>query len=99
MKEFTELQGIIGGLYARTQGLSESVATAIYEQYIPASTEDRIPSTVVGQLLGLTDRIQTIVAMFGIGMAPTGSKDPFALRRAANAIVKILAESDLPLDP
>jgi glycyl-tRNA synthetase beta chain len=97
VKEFTELQGIIGGLYARTQGLSELVATAIYEQYIPASTEDRIPSTVVGQLLGLTDRIQTIVAMFGIGMAPTGSKDPFALRRAANAIVKILAESDLPL--
>jgi glycyl-tRNA synthetase beta chain len=97
VKEFTELQGIIGGLYARTQGVGESVATAIYEQYIPASTEDRIPSTVVGQLLGLTDRVQTIVAMYSIGMAPTGSKDPFALRRAANAIVKILAESDLPL--
>ena len=97
VKEFTELQGIIGGLYARSQGLSESVATAIYEQYIPASTDDGIPSTIVGQLLGITDRIQTIVAMFGIGMAPTGSKDPFALRRAANAIVKILAESELPL--
>jgi len=59
--------------------------------------EDPIPSTVEGQLLGIADRIQTIVAMFGIGMAPTGSKDPFALRRAANAIVKILAESNLPL--
>ena len=97
VKEFTELQGVIGGLYARAQGLDEKVAKAIYDQYTPASTEDAIPSTVEGQLLGLADRIQTIVAMFGIGNAPTGSKDPFALRRAANAIVKILAESELPL--
>jgi glycyl-tRNA synthetase beta chain len=97
VKEFTELQGIIGGLYARVQGLGETVATAIYDQYRPASTEDAIPATVEGQLLGLSDRIQTITAMFGIGNAPTGSKDPFALRRAANAIVKILAESNLPL--
>ncbi len=97
VKEFTELQGIIGGLYARAQGLGESVAQAIYDQYTPASIEDAIPRTVEGQILGLADRIQTIVAMFGIGNAPTGSKDPFALRRAANAIVKILAESDLPL--
>jgi len=97
VKEFTELQGVVGGLYARAQGLSETVALAIYEQYVPASTEDAIPSTVVGQLLGLTDRIQTIEAMFGIGNAPTGSKDPFALRRAANGIVKILAEAGLPL--
>ncbi len=97
VKEFTELQGIIGGLYARAQGLGEHVALAIYEQYTPASTEDEIPASVEGQLLGIADRIQTIVAMFGIGNAPTGSKDPFALRRAANAIVKILAESQLPL--
>jgi glycyl-tRNA synthetase beta chain len=97
VKEFTELQGIIGGLYARAQGLGETVAKAIYDQYTPASTEDAIPATVEGQLLGLSDRIQTITAMFGIGNAPTGSKDPFALRRTANAIVKILAESALPL--
>ena len=97
VKEFTELQGIIGGLYARAQGLSDTVAKAIYEQYSPASIEDAIPSTAEGQLLGIADRIQTIVSMFSIGMAPTGSKDPFALRRAANAIVKILAESALPL--
>jgi glycyl-tRNA synthetase beta chain len=97
VKEFTELQGVIGGLYARAQGLGERVALAIYEQYTPASTEDEIPPSVEGQLLGLADRIQTITAMFGIGNAPTGSKDPFALRRAANAIVKILAESELPL--
>ncbi|MDR3740666.1 MAG: glycine--tRNA ligase subunit beta [Terracidiphilus sp.] len=97
VKEFTELQGIIGGLYARTQGLGERVALAIYEQYTPASTDDNIPVSVEGQLLGLADRIQTITAMFGIGLEPTGSKDPFALRRAANSIVKILAESELPL--
>jgi glycyl-tRNA synthetase beta chain len=97
VKEFTELQGIIGGLYAKAQGLGETVARAIYDQYTPASIEDAIPSTVEGQLLGLSDRIQTITAMFGIGSAPTGSKDPFALRRAANSIVKILAESGLPL--
>jgi glycyl-tRNA synthetase beta chain len=97
VKEFTELQGVIGGLYARAQGLGERVALAIHEQYTPASTEDEIPVSVEGQLLGLADRIQTVVAMFGIGNAPTGSKDPFALRRAANAIVKILAEADLPL--
>jgi glycyl-tRNA synthetase beta chain len=97
VKEFTELQGVIGGLYAKAQGLSDTVAKAIYDQYTPASIEDPIPTTVEGQLLGLADRIQTIDAMFRIGNAPTGSKDPFALRRAANAVVKILAESNLPL--
>lgn len=97
VKEFTELQGVIGGLYARAQGLGERTALAIYEQYAPASTDDNIPVSIEGQLLGLADRIQTITAMFGIGLEPTGSKDPYALRRAANAIVKILAESELPL--
>jgi glycyl-tRNA synthetase beta chain len=97
VKEFTELQGVIGGLYARAQKLGERVALAVYQQYQPASTEDEIPLSVEGQLLGLADRIQTITAMFGIGAAPTGSKDPFALRRAANAVVKILAEGGLPL--
>jgi glycyl-tRNA synthetase beta chain len=96
VKEFTELQGVIGGLYARAQGLGETVAKAIYDQYTPASIEGPIPTTVEGQILGIADRVQTIVAMFSIGMAPTGSKDPFALRRAANSIVKILAESALP---
>jgi glycyl-tRNA synthetase beta chain len=97
VKEFTELQGIVGGLYAKAQGLGERVADAIYAQYMPASTDDAIPATAEGQLLGLADRIHTIVAMFRIGNIPTGSKDPFALRRAANSIVKILAESYLPL--
>jgi glycyl-tRNA synthetase beta chain len=98
VKEFTELQGVIGGLYAKAQGLISSIGEAIYDQYMPSSMEDSIPRTRDGQLLGLADRIQTIVAMFGIGLAPTGSKDPFALRRAANGIVKIIAESDeLPM--
>jgi glycyl-tRNA synthetase beta chain len=100
VKEFTELQGIIGGLYAEEQcdgKIARVVGKIIYDQYRPASTEDTIPSSVEGQLFGLADRIVTIGQMFGIGNAPTGSKDPFALRRAANAIVKILAESNLPL--
>jgi glycyl-tRNA synthetase beta chain len=97
VKEFTELQGVVGGLYARAQGLGEVVAQAIYSQYTPASTDDAIPATVEGQILGLADRFQTIAAMFAIGLEPTGSKDPFALRRAANGVVKILAESELPL--
>jgi glycyl-tRNA synthetase beta chain len=80
VKEFTELQGIVGGLYAKAQGLGETVSAAIYSQYTPAATDDAIPVTVEGQLLGLADRTHTIVAMFGIGNAPTGSKDPFALR-------------------
>ncbi len=97
VKEFTELQGQVGGLYARAQDEGEAVAQAIYWQYSPASMEDAIPPTVEGQLLGLADRIATITQMFGIGLEPTGSKDPYALRRAANAVVKILAESAIPL--
>jgi len=97
VKEFTELQGIIGGLYAASQGLSATVADAIYDQYLPASASDAIPRSAEGCIFGLSDRIDTIANMFALGMEPTGSKDPFALRRAANAIVKILAESTLPL--
>jgi glycyl-tRNA synthetase beta chain len=97
VKEFTELQGIVGGLYARAQGLGELVAQAIYSQYMPAGMEDPIPATIEGQILGLADRLATIAEMFAIGLEPSGSKDPFALRRAANGIVKILAESGLPL--
>ena len=97
VKEFTELQGIIGGLYARSQGISAKAADAIYDQYLPASAKDGIPRSAEGAILGLADRIDTIGGMFRLGMEPTGSKDPFALRRAANSIVRILAESSLPL--
>jgi len=97
VKEFTELQGEVGGLYARAQGISDAVADAIYDQYRPISMEDRIPHTVEGQLLALADKADTISGMFELGLEPTGSKDPFALRRAANGIVKILAEGKVPL--
>ncbi|MBB5066529.1 glycine--tRNA ligase subunit beta [Granulicella mallensis] len=97
VKEFTELQGVIGGLYAKAQGASATVADAIYDQYLPASAKDSIPRSAEGALLGLADRIDTISGMFALGMEPTGSKDPFALRRAANSVVRILAESGLPL--
>jgi glycyl-tRNA synthetase beta chain len=97
VKEFTELQGVIGGLYAQAQGISAAAADAIYDQYLPASMEDSVPRTVEGSLLAIADRADTIAGMFGLGMEPTGSKDPFALRRAANGIVKILAESPTPL--
>ena len=97
VKEFTELQGIVGGLYARAQSLGEPVAMAIYDHYLPVSVEDRIPRTLEGVLLSLADKADTIDGMFGLGLQPTGSKDPFALRRAANGIIKMLAESTLPL--
>jgi glycyl-tRNA synthetase beta chain len=101
VKEFTELQGIVGGLYARAQGCSAATADAIYDQYKPVSMEDSVPRTVEGAVLAIADKADTIAGMFGLGMEPTGSKDPFALRRAANGIVKILAETAvaLPLTP
>jgi glycyl-tRNA synthetase beta chain len=93
VKEFTELQGVVGGLYAKAQGVSAAASDAIYDQYLPESMEDSVPRTVEGSLLSIADKADTIAGMFGLGMEPTGSKDPFALRRAANGIVKILAES------
>jgi glycyl-tRNA synthetase beta chain len=98
VKEFTELQGIVGALYAEAQKHSAAVVKAIYSQYQPESMEDTIPQTAESQLLAIADKADSITGMFGIGLQPTGSKDPFALRRAANGIVKMLAEGELPLD-
>jgi glycyl-tRNA synthetase beta chain len=97
VKEFTELQGMVGGLYARAQGATQLVSEAIYDQYVPAGMDDGVPRSIEGALLGVADRADTIAGMFGLGLEPTGSKDPFALRRAANGIVKILAETNIPL--
>jgi glycyl-tRNA synthetase beta chain len=97
VKEFTELQGVVGGLYARAQGFPVAVSDAIYDQYKPVSMEDTVPRTVEGALLAIADKTDTIRGMFGLGLEPTGSKDPFALRRAANGVVKILAETTLAL--
>ena len=97
VKEFTELQGVVGGLYARAQGEPEEVWTAIYDHYKPVSMEDAIQRNKGGQLVSIADKLDTLRGCFGIGLVPTGSKDPFALRRAAQGIVKILVEGRLRL--
>ncbi len=107
VKEFTELQGIVGGLYsdARVQQLDEemnpevqlAVSRAIYDHYKPESMEDSAPATVEGAVLSIADKADSIAGMFALGLIPSGSKDPFALRRQANGIVKTIAEHNLPL--
>ena len=97
VKEFTELQGVVGGLYARAQGEPEEVWQAIYDHYKPASMEDSIPRNPAGELVSLADKLDTLRGCFTIGLIPTGSRDPFALRRAAQGIVKILVDGELRL--
>jgi len=96
--EFPELQGIMGQKYALASDEAGAVATAIYEHYLPRSADDALPSTLVGQVVGLADRLDTLASIFGLGMLPTGSSDPFALRRAANAVVNIVWHANLKLD-
>jgi glycyl-tRNA synthetase beta chain len=96
--EFPELQGIMGGEYARHDGESTSVAQAIREQYLPKGIEGELPKTFAGQILSLADRLDTIAAFFHVGIVPTGSEDPFALRRHATAIVRIVLEANLRLN-
>jgi glycyl-tRNA synthetase beta chain len=98
VKEFTELQGVVGGLYAKAQGEPEAVSVAIYDHYKPVSMDDSIPRTLEGQVVALADKLDTLRECFKVGMIPTGSKDPFALRRAAQGVVKILFEAKLPLE-
>jgi glycyl-tRNA synthetase beta chain len=105
VKEFTELQGVIGGLYAKVQELdpslpratADAIGDAIYDQYKPESMDDSVPRTAEGAVLAIADKADSIAGMFALGLIPSGSKDPFALRRAANGIVKIIAEHKLPL--
>jgi glycyl-tRNA synthetase beta chain len=97
VKEFPELQGVVGGLYAKAQGEEEAVAAAIYEHYKPTSMEDSIPRTPEGQVLSVADKLDSLRECFKIGLVPSGSKDPFALRRAAQGVVKILFEARLPI--
>jgi glycyl-tRNA synthetase beta chain len=96
--EFPELQGIMGGEYARHDGESTPVAQAIREQYLPKAIEGELPETPAGQVLSLADRLDSIAAFFHVGLVPTGSEDPFALRRHATAIVRLLFEGNLQLD-
>ena len=103
VKEFTELQGIVGGLYARVQNLDRGmpdatrqlIAQTIYDQYKPESAENSVPRTIEGAVLSIADKAETIAGMFALGLQPTGSKDPFALRRQANGIVRTIAEHKL----
>jgi glycyl-tRNA synthetase beta chain len=97
-KEFTSLQGIAGGLFAKAQGKSEAVWQALYDQYRPLSTEDDLPRGPLGAVVALADKLDTLVEMFRIGQAPSGSKDPFALRRAGMGVLRILLEKGLSLD-
>jgi glycyl-tRNA synthetase beta chain len=105
VKEFTELQGIVGGLYASVQeldpdlpdGTRQLVAQTIYDQYKPESMEDSVPRSIEGAILSIADKADSIAGMFALGLQPTGSKDPFALRRQANGIVRTIAEKKLPL--
>jgi glycyl-tRNA synthetase beta chain len=92
VKEFPELEGIVGGLYARGDGLDEAVARAVYEHYRPRSLEDPIPSTSEGALLSLADRLDTQAGIFLLGIVPTGSRDPYALRRSVQGACRILIE-------
>ena len=98
VKEFTELQGVVGGLYARAQGEPEPVWQAIYDHYKPESMEDAIPRNRTGQIVALADKLDTLRGCFGVGLIPTGSRDPFALRRAAQGVVKILVEGKIDID-
>jgi glycyl-tRNA synthetase beta chain len=95
VKEFTELQGIVGGLYAQVQGEPEPVWQAIYDHYRPESMEDSIPRNRTGQLVSLADKLDTLRGCFRVGLVPTGSRDPYGLRRAAQGVVRILVEGKI----
>ncbi|MEH2165251.1 MAG: glycine--tRNA ligase subunit beta [Nostoc sp.] len=96
--EFPELQGIMGEKYALASGEDAEVAKAIYQHYLPKGAGDILPETLTGKIVGLADRLDTLVSIFGLGLIPSGSSDPFALRRAANAVVKIAWFDNLPIN-
>lgn len=96
--EFPELQGIMGGYYAKHDKLGDSVAEAIEDHYKPRFAGDELPRNAVGIVVALADKLETLVGLFGIGQLPTGDKDPFALRRHALGVIRMLIERDLPLD-
>jgi glycyl-tRNA synthetase beta chain len=97
VRELTELQGIVGGLYARAQGEPDEVADAVYDHYRPVGLEDEVPRNLTGCAVAIADKLDSILGCFAVGKVPTGSSDPFALRRAALGVVKILVEKSLPL--
>jgi len=96
--EFPELQGVMGCYYAKHDGLSDDIAIAIREHYLPRFAGDELPATAMGAALALADRIDTLLGTFGINEIPTGDKDPYGLRRAAVGIIRILLEKNINLD-
>ena len=96
--EFPELQGIMGGYYARHDGLGDTIADAIEDHYKPRFAGDALPRNRAGLVVALADKLETLVGLFGIGQVPTGDKDPFALRRHALGVIRMLVEAALPLD-
>ncbi|NEP16496.1 MAG: glycine--tRNA ligase subunit beta [Leptolyngbya sp. SIO4C1] len=96
--EFPELQGVMGQKYALHSGEPTAVANAIAQHYLPKGAEDALPESPIGQVVGIADRLDTLVCIFGLGMLPTGSADPFGLRRAANAIINIVWAANLPIN-
>jgi glycyl-tRNA synthetase beta chain len=97
VREFPELQGIVGGLYARAQGEPDDVADAIYDHYRPVGLDDPIPRNLIGCCVALADKLDSIVGCFAVGIIPTGSSDAYALRRAALGIIKVVLDKKLPL--
>ena len=97
VREFPELQGIVGGLYARTQHEPEEIWQAVYDHYKPLGMDDALPRNLIGCAVSLADKLDSLVACFAVGAIPTGSSDPFALRRAALGVAKIILERELPL--
>jgi glycyl-tRNA synthetase beta chain len=97
VREFTELQGIVGGLYARAQGEPDEVADAVYDHYRPVGLDDPVPRNLTGCAVALADKLDSIVGCFAVGVVPTGSSDPYALRRAALGVVKIILDKKLPI--
>ena len=97
VREFPELQGIVGGLYARAQGEADDVADAIYDHYRPVGLDDPIPRNLIGCGVALADKLDSIVGCFAVGIIPTGSSDAYALRRAALGVVKVILDKKLPL--
>jgi glycyl-tRNA synthetase beta chain len=96
--EFPELQGIMGGYYAKHDGLADEIAFAIEDHYRPRFAGDELPRNMTGLVVALADKLETLVGLFGIGQVPTGDKDPFALRRHALGVIRMLIEKDLPLE-
>ena len=96
--EFPELQGIMGGYYARHDGLAEDIAFAIEDHYKPRFAGDALPRTATGLAVALADKLETLAGLFGIGQVPSGDKDPFALRRHALGLIRMLIERELPLE-